>query len=369
MSDSQINALIPFDAATLTGSETASVQIVVTTTAGASAPFSVTLHRNAPAIYSKDSSGGGAALAFDANFKPVSTIDGSVIVLYATGLGPTSPPGNTNALAYADGALNQTVDAISVSIGGTPADVLFAGLAPGFQGIYQLNVRPKGSYSTSLLSVTAGSSSAPFLTLPVPQGVNVKNVIAGIYALYPSTASNTPPTIWGISELPTSAAYNVDLDIVDNASAFVLIATAGNAFTRITVDPVGKTWNSVSTVPSAASRNWDFSSLLPATQVLDFLAGGLPFPDNIVPLSRVQPFALMALVQIPAQNSPTTAGSPNATFTNSGSIPASNHLTLTGVFGGFQNYPKTVSGLVLIQFGVSVDVKVAAYTSATVGIP
>jgi hypothetical protein len=147
----------------------------------------------------------------------------------------------------------------------------------------------------------------------------------------------------------------------------VIIATAGNAVTRITVDPIGSTRTSVSTVPSTASRNLDFSSLLPATQVLDFGAGGLPFPDNIVPLSRLEPFAQTALALIPAQNSPTPAGSPNAAFTSTGSIPANNHLTLTGVFGGFQNYPKTVSGLLQgIQFGIAVDVKVAAVASATV---
>jgi uncharacterized protein (TIGR03437 family) len=195
VSASQINALIQFDAATLTASQTASLPVIVTATTGASAPFNVTLQRNAPAIYSKDFSGGGAALAFDANFNPISTIDGSAIILYATGIGPTDPPGNTNALAYADGVLNPTVDAISVSVGGTPADVLFSGLAPGLQGIYQLNILPKGLYASSTLLVTAGNSSAPILTLPVPVGVNVKNVSAGIPALYPSTDSKLPPTL------------------------------------------------------------------------------------------------------------------------------------------------------------------------------
>jgi len=60
VSATQINALIPFEAANLTGSQTAVVPVVVTTPNGASSPFTITLARNAPAIYTKTFSGSGA---------------------------------------------------------------------------------------------------------------------------------------------------------------------------------------------------------------------------------------------------------------------------------------------------------------------
>jgi len=110
VSATQINALIPFEAATLSGSQTAVVPVVVTTPSGASSPFTITLARNAPAIYTMNLSGSGAALAFDANFSPITTLGTAPIVLYATGLGPTSPPASTNSLGGGTEPLNRVVD-------------------------------------------------------------------------------------------------------------------------------------------------------------------------------------------------------------------------------------------------------------------
>jgi uncharacterized protein (TIGR03437 family) len=64
---------------------------------------------------------------------------GSVIVLFATGYGQTSPPGVTGKAAqapYATPLLSATV-----AIGGTPADVLYESEAPGFVGLLQVNAR------------------------------------------------------------------------------------------------------------------------------------------------------------------------------------------------------------------------------------
>jgi uncharacterized protein (TIGR03437 family) len=64
---------------------------------------------------------------------------GGIIVLYAVGGGRTVPSGTTGSPAPAPHAgLQQPV---SVTVGGQEAEVLFAGLVPGFVDLVQINVR------------------------------------------------------------------------------------------------------------------------------------------------------------------------------------------------------------------------------------
>jgi uncharacterized protein (TIGR03437 family) len=71
---------------------------------------------------------------------------GDILQIYATGLGNVAPALATGKTAPADGSvLHRAVATPQVTIGGVPADVLFAGMAPGFAGLYQLDVAvPKG---------------------------------------------------------------------------------------------------------------------------------------------------------------------------------------------------------------------------------
>jgi uncharacterized protein (TIGR03437 family) len=78
---------------------------------------------------------------------------GDYLVIYATGLGLTTPNGDPNGKGLstgvappADGSvLYQTPTLPTVTIGGIAAKVLFSGLAPGFPGLYQVDVQvPNG---------------------------------------------------------------------------------------------------------------------------------------------------------------------------------------------------------------------------------
>jgi uncharacterized protein (TIGR03437 family) len=55
---------------------------------------------------------------------------GQVIILYATGLGAVQRRGN----------LDHVVARVEATLEGRPLNVQFAGLAPGFPGLYQLNL-------------------------------------------------------------------------------------------------------------------------------------------------------------------------------------------------------------------------------------
>jgi len=79
---------------------------------------------------------------------------GDVLQVFCTGLGKATPQGDpglpslpTGSIAPVSGdPVYSTVDMLSVTIGGIPAEVLFSGLAPGYAGIYQVDFRvPQGA--------------------------------------------------------------------------------------------------------------------------------------------------------------------------------------------------------------------------------
>ena len=66
--------------------------------------------------------------------------EGDVIVLYANGLGPRNPHATTDPAGSAVESLNRVVDEVEVFVGEQKAEVLFAGLAPGYPGVPALCV-------------------------------------------------------------------------------------------------------------------------------------------------------------------------------------------------------------------------------------
>ena len=96
---------------------------------------------------------------------------GDVVVLYATGLGQTVPPAGYGELPTAAAPLARIAD-FKVRIDGTavdPSAVLYAGIAPGFAGLYQINVRlPTATGANPELRISVGAAiSIPGVKLPV----------------------------------------------------------------------------------------------------------------------------------------------------------------------------------------------------------
>ncbi len=85
---------------------------------------------------------------------------GDVLSIYATGLGATSP--NFVAGTPASNSLVSVAIPPAVTLGGVPVQVLFAGLAPGQIGVYQINVKVYNNVPTGLsvpLQISQGGNS------------------------------------------------------------------------------------------------------------------------------------------------------------------------------------------------------------------
>jgi uncharacterized protein (TIGR03437 family) len=86
---------------------------------------------------------------------------GDVLVIYATGLGQTTPAGQTGMPAPAS-PLASALAAPAVTLGSVTLPVLYAGLAPGEIGVYQINVRVPSNATQGLsipLKISQGSIS------------------------------------------------------------------------------------------------------------------------------------------------------------------------------------------------------------------
>jgi len=127
----------------------------------------------APGLFTADSTGTGQAAALNEdgsyNDAALPAVPGSMIVLFGTGEGQTSPAG-VDGKPAAD-PYPKPVQAVTVRIGGQTAEVLYAGAAPGLvAGVLQLNVRvPSGvaSGNHSIVSQVGDVSSRPDVTVSV----------------------------------------------------------------------------------------------------------------------------------------------------------------------------------------------------------
>jgi uncharacterized protein (TIGR03437 family) len=142
VSPGQINLQMPF------GITASSVEVRVRTAAGRSDPARVAIVPRAPRLFTRTLGGRGEAIALHVNYRLVGEGDpveqGGYLILYATGLSEVRPQaiaGNPGGDGGRWGPLNEVTEPVRVTAGGKPATVLFAGLAPGMAGVYQINLQ------------------------------------------------------------------------------------------------------------------------------------------------------------------------------------------------------------------------------------
>jgi uncharacterized protein (TIGR03437 family) len=155
VSPTQINAMIPFET---TGTSTT---LNIETGPGAEGKgIQINLSPTAPGIFS---TGGGVGQAVILNGSdntlaaPAGAFPGShpakandVVIIYASGLGPVNDQPPSGVAAGANGStLPRMVRPPQVTFGGqTASSIDYAGLAPGFVGLYQVNVHLPATVST-----------------------------------------------------------------------------------------------------------------------------------------------------------------------------------------------------------------------------
>jgi uncharacterized protein (TIGR03437 family) len=162
VSEGQINAIVPFGVA---GKSTTTVEVHHHGLTSASLVLPVTAA--APSIFTADGSGKGQIVALNQDLSYNSSATpapvGSVIVLFITGAGQTSPPGVDGLVPASSSDLTAPVLAISVSIGGQAATIKYAGSPIGIvSGGIQINaVIPQGlSSGDQTIVVKAGTAQS-----------------------------------------------------------------------------------------------------------------------------------------------------------------------------------------------------------------
>jgi uncharacterized protein (TIGR03437 family) len=150
-----LNFQVPFE---ISGLEA----LIQVTTAQGAAAILVPLAPVAPGMWN-------AALHSDftlvSDSNPASS--GETLVFYATGLGATNPPVSTGVAAPLD-PLAYVAAPVSCTFGGSTARVSYAGLAPWYVGLYQLNVQvPEGLSGPVAVKINVGGRSSNSVTVRI----------------------------------------------------------------------------------------------------------------------------------------------------------------------------------------------------------
>jgi uncharacterized protein (TIGR03437 family) len=165
----QTNAIVPFEVA---GKSTTQLQIMFQ--GRLSTPVTLPVAPSAPGLFSFNQSGTGPGAILNQDLSGNSASNpaaqGSVVVLFATGAGQTTPTG-VDGLRSLTTPYPMPVLKVSVTIGGQPALLDYAGNAPTLvAGVLQVNAHiPPGTPSGPVpVVLTVGSaSSQPNLTVAV----------------------------------------------------------------------------------------------------------------------------------------------------------------------------------------------------------
>ncbi len=139
--------------------------IVVQSQGVSSAPVTASVVAASPGLYTAGGAGVGQLNAINPNGtrnNSVNPVDrGSYITVFANGLGATTPVVPTGQRTP-NAPLSTATLPITVSIGGQPAQVLFAGLAPGYIALFQLNISvPQNSITGNRVPLSITINGVP----------------------------------------------------------------------------------------------------------------------------------------------------------------------------------------------------------------
>jgi uncharacterized protein (TIGR03437 family) len=162
-----VSAIVPYGIDGMTAAD-----VVVSYQGNPTLAYSAPVAPTAPGVFTADASGSGQALAVNLDgtlnnsSNPVRV--GGFVILYATGEGATSPPGVDGKLAVPP--FPAPVRTVTATVGGIPANVTYAGAAPGFvAGVMQVNLQIPSGVRPGNISVqlTINNVVSPLTTIAV----------------------------------------------------------------------------------------------------------------------------------------------------------------------------------------------------------
>src|ERR1035437_5058352 len=259
---------------------------------------------------------------------------GTPIIAYLTGTGPVTPAASTGVPAPLD-SLSYLTSSYNALLWPNPATIAFAGLAPGFVGLTQMNVSiPPGlATGTYPLSLTVNGQAANTANV----SVKANGAAAPACAAYPAgffpfpsvgyvSAANSAGDRLLVGNMSlTSGGNSLFASSFAELQALPLPAYKNQQFCgTVTLAPG---YTAVAYVPTAAERAGDFNPF--AGLLLDPLANNTPFPGGIIPASRLpSPMAWRIAANLTPSNDSTRLSDMNTlqsaiALTQSGSKPAS----------------------------------------------
>jgi uncharacterized protein (TIGR03437 family) len=159
VSANQTSVIVPYS---VSGTST---RMVVTHNGQSSSPVTVGVASSVPGLFTADASGKGQGAFSSVDSRPNSAqnpaVKGSIVTLYATGEGQTSPPSVDGKIAVPPYTV--PLLQVSVTIDGLPAEVDYKGGAPGeVAGVMQINVRiPAAAHSGNVpVVLTVGNAKS-----------------------------------------------------------------------------------------------------------------------------------------------------------------------------------------------------------------
>ena len=167
VSSGQINLQTPFAV------QGPTANIVVTNNGQSSDPVEVPVAATSPGVFSVQQTGFGPGIITHADFSLVTAQNparlGEVVILFLTGMGEVNPAFPDGTLGPSDPLSRTTDGATQVLFDGVAGQVLFSGAAPGFVGLYQMNVQipTTGFTGPNAVAIQTGNAFTDFVDIEV----------------------------------------------------------------------------------------------------------------------------------------------------------------------------------------------------------
>ena len=233
----QINFQVPFEIASGT-----TAQVVVERNGVQTNTETVRVAEYAPAIFRNAATNEPIVTRYPSNDVITAqnpSLAGDVLIIYLTGIGGLTSTPATGDLTPGSPLPASRVQA-TVTLGGQPVTVLYAGLAPFFIGLAQLNIQlpatlPPGARLT--LELRFGNSAAPPVILPVAFDAPAVPAISA------------QPAALAFGEVPVGQSRDLPLTIRNNGTAQLNVTAISGANPRYTLAGLAAPF---SIAPSAA---------------------------------------------------------------------------------------------------------------------